>query len=276
MMEALQIKEIDAMIRSLEKELSGVEVKEVAPIKLPTPTVVTKEPEPAPVEGEMLQERVNVSQSIMEEPQVEEAVTPIEEPLAPEPIVEAPLDEGGKLFEELIAKMYDRNYDLGECFKNSIAYMSFNENLLTWESSASTEEKVLLRNNWSMIRMFVQDLFGFETKIKNITKELPSTVEPEPNRVEESPNVAPTINTIENEEPSSMIEDEVLNQPIEACSVPPQTEDEMPMKSSCIAPEAGDTEAAKEKDERTILDEPMVAKALELFSPKKVRVKRKA
>jgi DNA polymerase-3 subunit gamma/tau len=262
MMEALQIKEIDAMIRSLEKELSGVEVKEVAPIKLPTPTVVTKASEPVPVEEEIPQERVDVSQSIIEEPQVVEAVTPIEEPLAPEPIVEAPLDEGGKLFEELITKMYDRNYDLGECFKNSIAYISFNENLLTWESSASTEEKVLLRNNWSMIRMFVQELFGFETKIKNITKELPSTVEPEPN-------------SIENEEPSSMIEDEVLNQPLEACSVPPQREDEMPMKSSCIAPEAGETEAAKEKDERTILDEPMVAKALELFSPKKVRVKRK-
>jgi hypothetical protein len=84
------------------------------------------------------------------------------------------------------------------------------------------------------------------------------------------------MNVMESEEPSSMIEDEVLTQPIEACSLPPKTEDEMPMKSSCIAPEAGDTEAAKEKDEHTILDEPMVAKALELFSPKKVRVKRKA
>jgi len=50
----------------------------------------------------------------------------------------------------------------------------------------------------------------------------------------------------------------------------------MPMKSSCVAPSDGGVEAAKEKDERTILDEPMVAKALELFAPKKVRVKRKA
>ena len=52
-------------------------------------------------------------------------------------------------------------------------------------------------------------------------------------------------------------------------------EEEAPMKSSCIAPSDGGVEAAKEKDERAILDEPMVAKALELFSPKKVRVKRK-
>ena len=66
-----------------------------------------------------------------------------------------------------------------------------------------------------------------------------------------------------------MIEDEVLNQPVV------KQEEEMPMKSSCVAPDDGGVESAKEKDERTILDEPMVAKALELFAPKKVRVKRK-
>ncbi len=69
-------------------------------------------------------------------------------------------------------------------------------------------------------------------------------------------------------ESTSMIEEEILNQPkIE--------ESEMLMSSSCVAPSDGGVESAKEKDERTILDEPMVAKALELFSPKKVRVKRK-
>ena len=256
MMEALQIKEIDAMIRSLEKELSGVEVKELVPVREVTvPKVeVKKEVElpsaPLNMEEEIAQESMEL---LEEEPAVEEFIVP-------EPIIETTLDEGGKLFEALIEKMYDRNYELGECFKHSIIYVSYMDNLLTWESSASSDEKVLLRNNWSMIRMFVQDIFGFDTKIKNITKELPS-------RVEKNVEVNnPCIDPIE--EPSSMIEDEVLNQPI-------VNENEMPMKSSCIAPEAGDTEAAKEKDERTILDEPMVAKALELFAPKKVRVKRK-
>ncbi|WP_255494378.1 hypothetical protein [Sulfurovum sp. bin170] len=63
-----------------------------------------------------------------------------------------------------------------------------------------------------------------------------------------------------------MIEDEILNQPIE----------EEFMRNSCVAPDAGNTESAKEKDERNILNEPMVAKALELFAPKKVRIKRKS
>ena len=286
MMEALQIKEIDAMIRSLEQELSGVEVKNVTPMREVLPVQVPMEnvsvnvvektvvKEPAPVVEEKSAEEVAQER----EPMVEAQIEVPQEVITPELMVETVQDEGAKLFEVLMAKMYDRNYDLGECFKHSIAYVSFENNLLTWESSASDEEKVLLRNNWGMIRMFVQEIFGFETKIKNISKELPSRVEktqietskePIQNVVQESYN--PPM--MEMEEPISMIEDEVLNQPIN--NMPP-IDDEMPMKSSCIAPEAGDTEAAKEKDERTILDEPMVAKALELFAPKKVRVKRKA
>ena len=252
MMEALQIKEIDSMIRTLEKELSGVEVKATSPVR------------------EVMVPKVEV------EKKVEEEQPPM---ITPEPVVEAPLDKSAKLFEVLVAKMYDRNYELGECFKHNIAYVSFQENLLTWESSASSDEKILLRNNWSMIRMFVQEIFGFENKIKNISKELPSLVsEPKASEViQKRPHQeeAPV-------EPISMIEDEVLNssEAIFHHNEPPQQgfvpqEEEPPMRSSCVAPEAGSTESAKEKDERSVLDEPMVAKALELFSPKKVRVKRK-
>ena len=74
----------------------------------------------------------------------------------------------------------------------------------------------------------------------------------------------PIINSKAIEEPISMIEDVLLNYTLE---------EEM-IRNSCIAPEAGDTESAKEKDERNILDEPMVAKALKLFNPKRVRVQR--
>ncbi len=175
--------------------------------------------------------------------------------------VKKPLDAGVKKFEALIVKMYDRNYELGECFKHSITYHSFKNNLLKWESSASKDEKTLLKNSWGIIRTFVQDIFGFETKIKNIAKELPPSIEKEvPQSICEEPQEAFL-------EPISMIEDELLNQPMH--------HEEPPMKSSCVAPEHGGVESAKEKDERTILDEPMVAKALELFAPKKVRVKRK-
>ncbi len=233
MMEALQIKEIDGMISALEKELSSI--------------TITAEPH-------------NVASfDIQKNIDSKEEVKTQEEPINKEGSIEElgtqkPLDRGAKLFEELIVKMYDRNYELGECFKHAITYRSFENNLLTWESAASLEQKRLLKNNWMTIRTFVQELYGYETKIKNNAKELPSEVKNEA--------------TVE-EEPTSMIEDEVLNQPIS------NQEPEEEMRSSCISPGHGGIEAAKEKDERTILEEPMIAKALELFNPKTVRVKRK-
>ena len=264
MMEALQIKDIDGMIRSLEQELSGVK----------------SSPEPvAKVHKEIIQEKIPKIEEVKSEP----ISKPIVEQPIKEPIIEKPLDKGAKLFEELIVKMYDRNYELGECFKYSIEYISFENNLLTWESSATAEQKTLLKNNWMIIRTFVQELFGYETKIKNVSKELPSRVKVESETLARLKPSVPYMqsSSLESEclhpnnfieEPISMIEDEVLNQP----SFEQQRgEEEMPMKSSCVAPDDGGTEAEKEKDERTILDEPMVAKALELFAPKKVRVKRK-
>jgi len=237
MMESLQVQDIDGMIRTLEKELSGVKI---------TATPETRR--------SVSPDADNITEP-KQEPKIQEEVIEqiIEKPTVPEPVEIKPLDAGAKLFEELIVKMYDRNYELGECFKHAINYTSFNENILTWESAASSEQKTLLKNNWMTIRTFVQELYGYECKIKNNAKELPSSVE--------VPKVAEKF-----EEPTSMIEDEVLNQPV-------LQEEEM--KSSCISPGHGGVEAAKEKDEQNILDEPMIAKALELFNPKTVRVKRK-
>ena len=171
--------------------------------------------------------------------------------------VNKPLDKGKKLFEELIERIYENNPKLGECFKHSIVYYSYKDNFLTWKSSASANERVLLKNNWGLIRLFVQDIFGLETKIKNIAKDFPPSIEKKVSKIIKEPQE-------EFIEPISMIEDEMFNQ-----------HEEAPIKSSCVAPSHGGVESAKEKDERTILDEPMVAKALELFAPKKVRVQRK-
>ncbi|CAA6823638.1 MAG: DNA polymerase III subunits gamma and tau (EC [uncultured Sulfurovum sp.] len=237
MMEALKIQDINGMIRSLEKELSGIEI---SPIVKPVEAKIEESSTGSvaePVKAKIQQEKIIEETSHIEIP-----------------IEAKPLDLGAKLFEELIVKMYDRNYELGECFKHAIHYSSFENKLLTWESSASAEQKILLKNNWMTIRTFVQELYGFESKIKNNAKDLPPKVEVV--QVEE-----------EREELSSMIEDEVLNQSL------PHREEEM--KSSCISPGHDGVEAAKEKDEQNILDEPMIAKALELFNPKTVRVKRK-
>jgi DNA polymerase-3 subunit gamma/tau len=144
MMESLQIQDIDGTIKTLKHELRGVEIASTPKPKL------TEEPRRA-------------------EYKEEEVVT------LPPPIIkkEKPLDKGAKQFQSLAEKIYDRNYDLGECFNTSITYSSFENNRLTWKSTASGENRTLLKNHWGLIRMFVQEVFGYETKIKNISKELP-------------------------------------------------------------------------------------------------------
>lgn len=78
---------------------------------------------------------------------------------------------GLKLFQDLIAKLYDKNWDLGKTFESKVRYKSFQDNLLTWETMVSDDEKILLKNNWKHIREFVQTTFGRDTKIENIPVE---------------------------------------------------------------------------------------------------------
>lgn len=72
-----------------------------------------------------------------------------------------------ELFQKVIEKLYDRNWDLGKTFQSKVRYKSFQNNLLTWETMLSDDEKKLLKNNWMYIREFVHEIFGSEVKIKN-------------------------------------------------------------------------------------------------------------
>jgi DNA polymerase-3 subunit gamma/tau len=310
MMESLQIKDIDTMIRGLENELKGVEVSEImvtsptpdvsAPAEvititqdeidssLPTPIVKKEavvETTPEPIVDESMKETTSVQEStpepekialtpsteeiqVIPEPIVEEKITvePIKEELVPAPPapVAPQINPHQKIFDALIKKIYDRDYDLGQCFERNITFESFEENKLTWGSCAEGNDKKMLITHWGLINMFVKDTFGYETKIVNIAKKkvvdtsTTSTSSVTETKEIETPNISvtePAKVPHSDADTSSMIED-------------------IEMKSSCIAPEAGDTEAAKEKDPSTLLQEPMVKEAIALFDPKKVRIKR--
>jgi len=306
MIEALEIREIDAMIKGLQKELEGVEVNEVMVSSVPVSEVVTITEEEIPevsvqrAQGEQIatsseqravsseQETTNSSEkSVKEETVHRERQSNTSEPTTQNTSTSTdnsnnetpqsenatddtpPLDiQGSTLnaqkFKELVSKIYDRDYDLGSCFERNITFVSFEDDLLTWESTAEEDDKKMLIKHWGIINMFVKELFGFETKIKNIAKKKLKTgsseqvaVSSKEPLVSSGTDVFKTVPTPHTDaDTGSMIE-------------------EVEMKSSCIAPEAGDTEAAKEKDPSTLLEEPMVKTALELFSPKKVRIKRK-
>jgi len=311
MMEALQIKEIDMMIRGLEKELQGIEVSEsiatvatqkqmsasLAPqqneiIKeAVVPTTVDKkstsvEPMQEPMENHKVQSTSTpyepVPQETFHEETIHEETVSQQEttPLAAQTPTQIPqkADPHQKTFDLLTQKIYDRNYELGACFERNITFERFEEGKLIWESAAEGAERKQLITHWGLINMFVKELFGFDTKIVNLPKEKSQT------KSAEAKKKAPIVNTEQaiqsntplpqtqrtEVSPSTKSLETVSHQNANSASMIEDIE----MKSSCIAPEAGETEAAKEKDPSSLLDEPMIKEAIALFDPKKVRIKK--
>ena len=214
MMEATKIKEIDIMIEELESKIT------LKPQNVPAVNVVQKEEVPEPI--------------VVEEEVVEEEKT----------------EDYSHTFAELITKLYDRNYELGECFKNNVNYVSFETPNLTLSSSASGSCTDTLRHSSGVIRHFIHELFGLETKlimIKAQPKEEPAPVHA-------------------NEESGSMIEDIEFNTTTES--------PEESMTNSCIEKQVVGEES-KEIDRGNILEDPFIKKAGELFEPSKIIVKSK-
>ncbi len=266
MVEALSIRDIDAMIRTLQKELSGV---------TPTPAATTPAARPKEKEIDITAVAPEVSApvsrpTVPEEPAA--AATPRPEPVPestpetpPAPAVEpepepatddtAADEEAARRFRALLEKIYDRDYDLGAAFERNITFKSFEDHTLTWLSTAEGADKKTLIHGWSIIKMFVQETFGMETKIVNVPSETKKKTElsrPGPAAVPDQPTPAES-----SPQPASMIE-------------------EVEMGQSCVDPIPANTEAAREKDPSTLLEEPMIKEMIELFDPKKVRIVRKS
>ncbi len=84
------------------------------------------------------------------------------------------IDINREKFKKVIKNLYSNNYKLGECFEKNIKYISYNNNILTWESTATGEDRNLLKYNWGRVRMYLQEAFGFDVSIKNVTKTVKS------------------------------------------------------------------------------------------------------
>ena len=352
MVEALEIREIDTMIKALQKELQGVEKEKAPAVEHPSsespkvvtitqeeiiatlPKAVEKESKPesdtpkAPPaaattpEAHPTEEKLTTVPAETEEPEKSEAESPSPAPqqttqavppteerspkASTAPTFESPQPTPDTAkFTALVSKIYDRDYDLGNCFERNISFVNFADNLLTWESTAEESDKQLLITHWGIINMFVKEIFGFETKIKNIAKkkavdsreqvlesreqgigkreqEVENREQGQESREQvlgsreqhtaESVQQYHTTNQTANEEQIKSPESGVIHDDADSGSMI----EEIEMKSSCIAPDAGETEAAKEKDPSVLLEEPMVKTALDLFNPKKVRIKRNA
>ncbi|MDQ1298675.1 MAG: polymerase subunit gamma/tau [Campylobacterota bacterium] len=148
-------------------------------------------------------------------------------------------------FELLCDKIRDRSIALGDCFERNVTFLSYEDNTLTWESCAEGDDKELLKNSFGIIRQFVREVYTIDTLIKSqaCSKEV---VEPEiPLETPSEPLV----------EPVSMIEESEVS------------------VGSCVA--QCNEASAKEFDGSEVLNEPMIAKAAELFEATKITVQSK-
>ncbi|WP_457605441.1 DNA polymerase III subunit gamma/tau [Nitratifractor sp.] len=278
MMEALSVKEIDEMIRTLQKELSTVS---------PTPTAQpstasmeaprTTPAPPAPEESVRPAEAASTPDTVpREKPETAPAI-PSESIASSEttpPPAEASPDKGGLMFQALREKLYDRDYELGSCFERNITFRSFDGKDLTWESIARGEDRKTLIRHWGIIRNFVQEIFGLDVKIVNVSKEPPSPQEEDKKKASEAAGPVEAQKSGTPEKASATEE-------IPECELPDNeqssgTVEAVELPSSCMNPDSGNTEASREIDPASLLEEPMIKEAIALFDPKKVRIKRKS
>ncbi|MEA3373681.1 MAG: DNA polymerase III subunit gamma/tau [Campylobacterota bacterium] len=273
MVEALRVKEIDQMIESLEREVkrpSSISIPEpvmAPPVETPsardqdeTP-VESSPPIPmteAPVEEVPLPStNQSVAADIPTEPV--ETTTAMEEP---EPLQQTvPTRSEGEInFKALCEQISDRNAELGECFSNQVYFTSYENGVLTWESCADESCKQQLRHGYSVIKQFVREIYGFDTQIKHL---------PCSRQIESSPQTEEREDFAGKSEggetPSSM------NDPQPAS----MTEEVETGSGSCVTGCDTNDEVATEFDGNSILEEPMILKAKELFEATKITIQSK-
>ncbi|MDF1875024.1 DNA polymerase III subunit gamma/tau [Sulfurimonas sp. SAG-AH-194-I05] len=236
MMEALRIKEIDQMIESLQKEISRPTIKMTHESEIPQTEIQVETPGIIENSNTSGKEEVTVTPKIQ--------ITTATQEIKPQPEVKPE----NKKFLELVAKIKDRSYELGEVFETSVNFVSFENSILTWESCADEEGKKALKYGYSAIKQLVREIYGFETKIKGLacSKEIKPTVIPEPKKTQEDAQA------------SSMIE-----------------EAEVGGSNSCVTSCGGETTPVKEIDGADILNDPIVQRATELFEATKRTIQNK-
>ncbi len=157
--------------------------------------------------------------------------------IKPQQTKKEPVEE--QKYKKLIASLYDRNYETGKCFEDSVKFISFKDDILTLESCAKDECKKILRVASGVIKHFVKDIFGLNSTISMKPCQKQENVKEEPKKEDKE--------------------------------IEPDKEVELP--SSCISSHLENKD--NESKEENILDDPFIKRATELFTPKKITIRRK-
>jgi len=70
-------------------------------------------------------------------------------------------------YEQFVAKIYDRSFELGEIFKNHISFSFLNENELGLVVNATGDELAFFKKSWGVMHEILHTIFGKKIKIVN-------------------------------------------------------------------------------------------------------------
>ena len=159
MIEAVNLKTIDEVINQVEN------------MKIVTPQIAVTD-------------KVSAEPKIISNPiQKEEPSVIIE--TVPEIVDEIIVEDEAQIkYKKLIDIIYEKSYELGECFEKSFTFSSYENNILKINSSAQGECKAKLYKNFAHIKVFVSEVYGLDTQLdfekiqKEQDKEMARTVQP--------------------------------------------------------------------------------------------------
>ncbi len=80
-------------------------------------------------------------------------------------------DPNEKLYKKLVAKVFERDYELGELFEKNFVYKSFENNLLIISSFAQGEDRKFLFKHFGVIKTFIYEVFGHDIEFDFIKEE---------------------------------------------------------------------------------------------------------
>ena len=157
-------------------------------------------------------------------------------------------DESSDLYTKLTEKVYDRDFELGECFEKNFIYNGFSNNVLQIISYAQDEDRKLLYKHFALIKSFVQEIYGLNVELDFKKEEATILKKPSEEDLKdevEEPNIG------------SMIED-------------------IEMGAGCVADmtkSSNESRSSKELQIDDILNSKMANKVKELFDIRKITVK---
>ena len=118
------------------------------------------------------------TQEVLVEPLANEVKANTQDPIVqeaivePQAVIEPQIDDPMiQKYKELTAKVFERDYELGELFEKNFIYKSFENNKLQISSYAQGDDRKFLFKHFGVIKTFIYDVFGHDIELDFIKED---------------------------------------------------------------------------------------------------------